>query len=179
MDNIKSIVVGGIITLIVGGGSYTFSQVDFAKNFAGDTGLTQEQAEEYINSVSEEELVSWSEVGSSYIEEGEMLIDSVKEIDCLNYEYEWESAALSCEKGKIQLEKVGKDSKLLGQMYIRLDSDSATEKDMSEVIRLIDQYNSDYNFEIIGWMMDSSEIEEEKKTNLYNKALLKTALESI
>jgi hypothetical protein len=179
MDNIKSIVVGGIITLIIGGGAYTFSQVDFAKNFASDTGLTQEQAEEYINSVTEDDLASWKEVGSSYIEEGQVIIDSANEIDCLNYEYEWESATLPCVKGKMQLEKVGKDSKLLGQMYIKLDSDSATEKDISEVIRLIDQYNSDYNFEIISYMIDLPEIDEIKKTNLYNKALLKTALESI
>lgn len=178
MDNIKSIVTGTIITLIVGGTAYTISQEDVAKNFANDSGLTQEQAEQYINAIPEDELVSWNEIGSQYVVESQELVDVATEIDCENYEYEWESATLSCIKGKGQMEKLGRDSKLLGQAYIKLGSDSASTYNMSETIKFIDQLNSDYSLEIVRFMLDSSTIDELKKTNLYNKSLLKTILES-
>lgn len=178
MDSIKNIAIGGIITLVIGGGAYTFSQVDVAKNFANDTGLTQEQAENFINAIPEEELASWKEIGASEINDGQALTEVFHEIDCDNYEYEWESATLSCAEGKRQLEKLAKDSTQLGQAYIKLSSDSASDDDISETIRLLDQQNYDYKFEIVGAILDWSTIDQMKKTNSYNKALLKTALES-
>ena len=105
MGNIKNIATGAIITLLIGGTAYTINQSDVIKNFSDDTGLTQEQAEQYINEIPEEELVSWGEIGSGYMSEGEELLDVAYEIDCANYEYEWESATLSCPEGKAQIEK--------------------------------------------------------------------------
>lgn len=43
---------------------------------------------------------------------------------------------------------------------------------------LIDQLNADYSYEVVIWTYGASTIDEAKKTNSYNKALLKSALES-
>lgn len=174
----KDLIKGGIITIIIGGSAFTFSQVDVAKNFAEDTGLTQEQAEQYIDEIDESDLVSFDEVGSSFISDGETLVYIASEIDCVNYEYEWESTSLSCQDGKIQINKTGNDSILLGQSYIKLSYDSASEVDITKTISLIDQLNSDYKFEIIRIMLDSEIIDENKKSNSFNKAILETALEA-
>ncbi len=178
MDTIKSWVTRGILTLIIGGTAYTISQSDVIKNFADDTGMTQEQAEQYINNIPEEELASWDEIGRDFIEEGQTILSSLPEIDCINYEYEWESVSLTCFKGRMQIEKLGNDSVSLGQSYIKLGSDSASKEDISRTISLIDQVNLDYEFEIVSVLLDWSTIDDSKKTNSYNKALLKAALES-
>lgn len=174
----KRAVIGTILTLIIGGTAYTVSQTDVINNFADDTGLTQEQAEQYINAIPEEDLASWDQIGSDLVTEGQGLFNLVNEIDCVNYEYEWESATLSCLEGKTQVNKVARDTSALGQAYIKLGSDSATKDDMSATIKLIDQLNSDYQLEIIGSVLSFSTIDDVKKTNSYNKALLKAALES-
>ena len=174
----KNIITGTVITLLIGGASYTISQSDIIQNFAEDTGLTQEQAEEYINEISEEELASWDQIGSEFINDGKVLFDVLYEIDCENYEYEWESATLSCLEAKTQLDKLARDTSSLGQAYMKLGSDSASEDDIAETIRLIDRLNSDYQLEVVSITLDWSTIDETKKTNSYNKALLKAALES-
>ena len=55
--------------MLIGGTIFTVSQVDIAQNFAEDTGLTQEQAEQYINEIPEE-LISFDELGDELIDEG-------------------------------------------------------------------------------------------------------------
>lgn len=172
------IVTGTIVTLLVGGTVFSVSQSDIIQNFADDTGLTQEQAEQYINEIPEEELASWDEIGLTHINEGKDFLSVVDETDCVNYEYEWESATLSCLEGKTQLNKLSRDNSSLGQAYVKLGSDSASEDDMLKTIRLIDQLNSDYQFEIIRVTFDWLTIDEWKKTNSYNKALLQAVLES-
>ena len=180
MGNIKSIIIGTIVTIVVGGTAYHVSQSDIIKNFAEDTGLTQEQAEQYIDKIQKEGVENWSEVGSIEIETGQFILKGVDEIDCINYEYEWESSTLSCSKGKEQLTKFGENAVLLGQSYMKLDLDSAKTSDMEETIRLIDQQSSYFSqFEILNFYLDQSEINEEIKGNSYNKALLKAVLKSI
>lgn len=49
---------------------------------------------------------------------------------------------------------------------------------MSEVIKNIDSYNADLEYGIVTAVLDPPTIDEIKKTNSYNKAVLKTALES-
>ena len=110
MDNIKGLVVGTVITIVIGGTVYTINQEDVVQNFADDTGLTQQQAEQYINEIPEEELGSFDEIGRGELTYGQELLTNTNEIDCVNYEYEWESATLSCSKGKTQLEKLAKDN---------------------------------------------------------------------
>ena len=53
----KDFITKTAVTLLIGGTIFTVSQVDIAQNFAEDTGLTQEQAEQYINEIPEEELI--------------------------------------------------------------------------------------------------------------------------
>lgn len=174
----KDIVTGTIITLLIGGTAYTFSQSDVIQNFAEDTGLTQEQAEQYINEIPENELGSWGEIGSDFVGEGQTWLSIADEIDCVNYDYEWESTILSCSEGKTQFNTLSRNSNSLGQAYTKLDSDSASEYDMSETIKLIDQMNDNYRFEIVAAVFDRPTIDEWIRTNSYNKALLKAALES-
>ncbi|MEN9921090.1 MAG: hypothetical protein RLZZ517_68 [Candidatus Parcubacteria bacterium] len=178
MNNIKNAVIGGVITLLVGGTAYTISQTDVAKNFANDTGLTQEQAEQYVNNVKEEDLASWDTVGSSFITDGQEILEIAKGIDCQNYEYEWESTSLTCIEGKMQMNKFANNSILLGKAFKKLDVDGATKDDMRETIILIDQMNSNFKFEIVTSLLSASEIDEMKKTNSYNKSLLKTIVET-
>ena len=178
MDNIKSIATGAVITLLIGGTAYTFSQKDVIDNFAEDTGLTQEQAEQYINEISEDDLVTFDVLGQGHIDEGKDISTIANDIDCANYEYEWESFTLSCSEGKSQLNTFAHDSNTLGQAYIKLNSDSATDEDISKTMTLIDTLNADYDFEIISVLWDWATIDESKKTNSFNKALLKAALES-
>ena len=83
----KDLIKGGIITLLIGGSAYTISQSDVIKNFADDTGLTQEQAEEYVNNISEDELFSFDKIGADLIDEGKEIDSLTPEIDCVNYEY--------------------------------------------------------------------------------------------
>lgn len=178
MGDIKNIVIGIIITVIIGGTAYNISQSDIIKNFSDDTGLTQEQAEQYINETLEGDLFSFNEVGLEMVNDNQELLKVAQEIDCGNYWYEWESSTLSCSKGKTQLTKLARNAILLGQSYVKLDSDSSSKSDIKEAIRLIDQLNSDYQLEIASAILDQSEIDEIRKTNSYNKAILKTVLES-
>ena len=175
--SIKDLATGTVITLLIGGTAYTVSQTDVIRNFADDTGLTQEQAEQYKNKISDEEFVSFNQLGSDFINDGQELLSLASEIDCVNYEYEWESASLSCYQGKTQIEKIGRDSISLGQAYRKLDSDSASADDISETIVLIDQLNSDYQLQIVNSVLDRSTIDEIRRTNSYNKAILQAALE--
>lgn len=179
MDNIRSIITGGIITLFIGGAAFTFSQQDVIDNFSAETGLTQEQAEQYINNIPENELASWTEIGSEYVSTSKHTLELADSTDCINYEYEWESVVLTCSEGKAQMKKIANSERLLGQAYIKLDSDTATEADIHAVIRYIDQLNSDYDLEISVFAFDDQVIDEIKTTNLYNKSVLKAALESI
>jgi hypothetical protein len=175
---VKEIATGTIITLVIGGSAYTISQTDVIENFADDTGLTQQQAEEYVKNIDEDELVPYADLGSDFVKEGNEILAEVAQIDCDNYEYEWESPTLSCVTGRNQLAELGNDEVALGQAYIKLDSDSASKTDISETVRLIDEVNSDYGFEIVRKILDFASIDEAKKTNSYNKATLEAALES-
>ena len=71
-----------------------------------------------------------------------------------------------------------KDYISLGESYIKLDLENSTNTDIKETISLIDKVNNNLNLTIIKSIMTPSEIEDEKKTHSYNKAILKTASES-
>lgn len=178
MDNIRGIISGTVITLLIGGTAYTFTQEDVVQNFANDTGMTQEQAEQYVSSIPEEELVSWKEVGSDFTEASKETFELVASTDCENYEYEWETPALTCTEGKSQLQRIANTEQALGQAYLKLSSDDATEEDMYNAMNLLDQLNADYRQEIGGAIFDKETLDEITKTNLYNKSILKAAVES-
>jgi hypothetical protein len=67
---------------------------------------------------------------------------------------------------------------LLGKLYIKLDSDSASKDDIKETIRLIQQLTADYQFEIFGNLSDILNMDELIKMNMYNKSVLEAVLES-
>lgn len=171
-------IIGGIITLVIGGTIYSFSQVDVAKNFAKYTGLTQQEAQQYVEGIKKEDMAEWDTIGSNFISDGQKLIEMANNIDCDKYQYKWESNTLNCEEGKSQIEKVGNSSINLGKAYKVLDTKEATKNDISTTISEIDRYNSDLDLSIVTAILDQQTIDKEKKTNLYNKALLQTALES-
>lgn len=166
------------IVLTIGGTVYSVSQADLVQNFSNDTGMSKEAAQKYVEDVSQEDLVPFTEVGEEFIQGGQESLKAATEIDCLSYEYEWESETLTCSEGKSQLKKIGNDSVALGEAYKTLDEDTATSEDISTVIRLIDVMNGNYSLEIITSIIDAETIEEGKKTNSYNKALLQSALDS-
>jgi len=171
-------VIGGIITLIIGGTVYGVSQGDIVSHFSEETGLSQEEAEQYIESIPEDELVSFYEVGLDLISEGQEILQITSEIDCVNYYDEWETDTLSCEEGKSQFKKFGDSEIELGKAYQVLSYESASTVDIYSVIRLIDRVNENYELEIITELLDDSEIDQAIKTNLFNKALLQAALDS-
>lgn len=171
-------IIGGVITLVIGGTIFTLSKADVAKNFSKETGLTQEQAQQYVDNVKKEDLASFDKIGADLISDGKDILSTNSGIDCVNYTYKWESASLTCQKGKSQLTMLGNDEIALGEAYTKLSSDSATRDDMSKVIKLIDSLNTDFKFEIVTSMLSPQAIDEMRKSNSYNKALLQTALES-
>lgn len=175
---VKEAIFGTILTVVIGGAAYTVNKEDVVDNFADDTGLSQQQAEEYVDSVGEEDLVPYSELGAGYVKDGNDVLSSADEIDCANYDYEWVSPTLSCEEGKDQLEEFGRDEIALGNAYIKLGSDSADRADITKTISILNEVNSDYGFEVVGNILDSNMITENKKSNSYNKATLEAALES-
>lgn len=168
----------GIIAIAIGGTIFTFSQTDLVKNFSKETGLSQEEAQQYVENVSEDDLVPYDKLGSDFISDGQDILNSSREIDCVNYTYEWETSTLSCEKGKLQLTMLGNNEIELGKAYTVLASETASREDMSKVISLIDSLNADFNFEIVKYMLQPQDIDEMKKANSFNKALLQSALES-
>lgn len=178
MSEGKGGLIKGIITLAIGGTVYSVSQADVAKNFSKDTGMSQEQAQQYVESVKEEDLVPYDELGADYVTEGQETIGMAAQIDCVNYTYEWESAALTCQTGKSQLKNIGDAEVALGRAYTRLASDTATTEDITLVIGLIDKLNTSYNSAIAMLLFDPVARDEMKKANSYNKATLQAALDS-
>lgn len=174
----EDIIKGTIITLVIGGTAYSLSTADIATNFAEDTGVTQQQAEEYVDSVVEEDLATFEEIGEDMILDGEDILEYAYNIDCINYEYEWQSSTLSCSEGKKQLTTFGTRRISLGEGYVELEEKNASETEIKKVVRLIDRMNSAFDFQIVTFFLTPYEINEEIKTNSYNKALFKTALES-
>lgn len=171
-------IIGGVITLVIGGVVFSVSKTDIVKNFSKDTGLSQEESQKYVENINKDDLVSFDKVGSGFISDGQSVLGIATGIDCANYNYKWETDSLSCEEGKSQLISLGNDEVALGKAYTTLVSDSASKNDMSSVISLIDKNNADLSLEIVSHVLDSKSIDETKKTNSYNKALLQSALES-
>ncbi len=171
-------IIGAIITLVIGGTVYTFSQADLVKNFSKDTGLSQQEAQQYVNGIKKEDLQSFDKIGSEFISQGQQIEQLTNKIDCANYTYKWVSDNLSCEEGKNELNTIGNNEIDLGNAYKILDTDKATKNDMSSAIKDIDTLNSDFELGIATALLDQKIIEDTKKTNSYNKALLESALNS-
>ncbi len=84
---------------------------------------------------------------------------------------------MSCEEGLAQLIEFGVSSVELGEVYKVLGYTHGFTNDIEEAIRLIDRNNKSLNSEIMVILLGESGVDEMVKSNQYNKAILKTALE--
>ena len=66
----------------------------------------------------------------------------------------------------------------MGKAYRVLSTESASTEDISLVIELIGKLNVSYSLEIINQIYGFPEMNEVKKANSYNKALLQATLDS-
>jgi len=172
-------IIGGVVTLVIGGTTFAVSQSDVTKNFSNNTGMNQQQAQQYINNISKNDLESFSKVGQDMKSDGDSVLSTAADLDCVNYAYQWETASLSCTDGKNQLQTIGNDEIKLGNCYQTLDSNlgSGAKSKMDECIAAIDTVDADYNLPITS-TLDNSTLTDVKNTNAYNKSVLQAALKS-
>jgi len=173
-------IVGGVITLAIGGTVYTVSQQDVTNNFSKNTGLTQQQAQQYINNIPQSDITSFTKAGQELINDGNSIQNIQSQIDCDNYTYNWETLTLTCADGKSQLQSISNDEIILGNCYQALDTnlgDSAISK-INECISDIDTDNAAYNLPIAAALLDSKTLTDLTNTNNYNKSVLQAALQS-
>lgn len=173
-------IVGGVITLAIGGTVYTVSQTDVTNNFSKNTDLTQQQAQQYINNIPKSDITSFTNAGQELIDDGNSIQNTQSQIDCDNYTYDWESPTLTCLDGKSQLQSISNDEITLGNCYQALDTnlgDSATSK-ISECISDIDTDNAAYKLPIAATLLDNKILMDLTNTNNYNKSVLQAALQS-
>lgn len=178
MDDIKNIIGGGIITVLIGGAAFSFSQQDLVDNFAAESGLSSEQAEQYVDNVTSDELVSYKENGLDWIEESQTTVELAEGIDCNNYEYDWESPSLSCPEGRNQLMVMGDAERRMGESFMELDSTTDVRASIQQAIEDIDRLILTYDLGIAKGVYDEATLQELRMTHLYNKSILKSALES-
>lgn len=173
---LKKAIVGSVIVLAIGGTTYQVNKADVVNNLVQDTGMNQQQAEEFVNNVKDEDMATYDVIGGDFIKDGNDVLQGLSSIDCVNYRYDWESPTLTCEEGKSQLSEVGNDEIALGNAYTKLASSSASKTDIQNAITMIDEVNADYNLEIVTTVLDQPTIQNSKNTNSFNKATLQAAL---
>ncbi len=173
----KKAIIGGIITLVIGGTGYTLSQSDVVSNFAKNTGMSGQQAQQYVSN-SQSNLESFTKAGQGFISDGNSILST--SVDCQSYTYQWESSSLSCEEGKNELQTIGNDEVNLGNCFEALGTNlgNAGKSKISECISDIDAVDSSYDLPLAVSVVGSSQISDFKKSNLYNKSVLQTALSS-
>ena len=150
------------------------SQKAVVKNFSEETGMTQQESQQYIENISEDELISYYELSKSHTATGEEIFNIVLELDCDNYIYEWETLTLSCLKGMSELVTFGNINTNLGEIFKVMGDGYSFTKDYKEAITLIDKLNESLKSEIMVALLDENIIEEMIKTNLYNKSIIQT-----
>lgn len=175
----KRVIVGGIATVIIGGAGFTIKQSDVVNNFAKETGMSHDQAQQYVDK-SQNNLQSFSKVGQELTSDGNSILNSSSGIDCVNYTYQWETASLNCAEGKNELETIGNNEITMGNCYDSLSGNlgRAAATQISECIDDIDTLNSSYDLPVAGYFINSSQVTDIKNANLYNKSVLQAALKS-
>lgn len=175
----KKSIIGGIITIIIGGTGYTISQSDVVNNFASNTGMTQQEAQKYVDN-TQNDLESFTKIGQDAVTDGNSVMSTASEIDCVNYVYPWESSSLTCNDGLADLQTLGEAEVKLGNCYIALDDDlgSGANAKIRECITDIDALNTAYGLPITAQILSAGDITEYKNTSIYNKSVLQAALQS-
>ena len=169
--------IAGILIVVICGAACTVGQKEVVNNFSEETGMTKQEAEQYIENISEDELISFYELSENHITTGQEVFKIVVDLDCDNYQYEWETETLSCPKGLSQLILFGGRNLDLGEIYKVLGTGQTFTKNYEEAIALIDLVNESLSSEILVALFGENSIEEMIKSNLYNKAILQTELE--
>lgn len=175
----KKSILGGIITLVIGGAGFAVSKSDIVSNFSKNTGLSQQAAQQYVDN-AQGNLDSFSNIGSSLAKDGGSILSAGASLDCDNYTYNWESDELSCPAGKDQLQTIGNDEQTLGNCYEALGTDlgTAAKSKISECIGDIDSLNASYNLPIAASLLDQSTIADQRNSGEYNKSVLQAALDN-
>lgn len=173
-------IVGGVLTLAIGGTIYQISQADVAKNLSQNTGMTQQQAQQYVSNIKQSDLESFANAGQEFIDDANTVQGTISQIDCENYTYSWETPLLSCSDAKSQLQTLANDENNLGNCYKALDANLqnyATSK-INECISDIDTVNSDDRLPVATTLLDSKTLTDASNRNNYNKSVLQAALQS-
>jgi len=170
-------IIGGIVSVVIGGTSYAISKTDIVTNFSRESGMSQQDAQKYVENV-QGNLSTFSDIGNSLIDDGNSGLSSAKQIDCENYAYDWETPTLNCTQGVIQFTTIGNDEVTLGNCYKALGTDlgSAAKSKISECIQDIDAVNQAESLPIASALLDNATITDERNTNIYNKSVLQAAL---
>lgn len=173
-------IVGGVVVLVIGGTSYTIHQSDVSNNLSKNTGMTQQQAQDYVNNIPKDQLESFSKIGQDLSSDGNSVNTEMNKIDCANYTYQWVTPTLSCDDGKTQMQAVGSNEITLGGCFEELDTDlgSTASAKINECLADIDTLNSAYDAPIVSVALDSKTINDTKTTLQYDKSVLQAALQS-
>ena len=176
----KRWIIGGVITLILGGTTYKVSQSSIVNNFSKNTGLSQQQAQQFVNNIPQKDLASFSKIGQSLVSDGNAALSDASSIDCTNYTYQWVTASLSCQDGVNQFQTAGNDEITLGNCYESLNTNlgNSSKSTINECISDSDMVTSDYNLPIIITLLDSKSIIDSKDAVIYDKSILQAALQS-
>jgi hypothetical protein len=173
-------IIGGVVTLVIGGTVYGVSQSNVVSNFAKNTGQSQQQAQQYVNNIKQSDLQSFSQIGQNLVTDGNTVLQDKASIDCVNYTYKWVTDSLTCYGGAMQLEAMGNDEIALGNCYQALDTNlgnSANSK-ITECISDSDTLENDYKLPIAAAVLDQNTITTMSNTTAYNKSVLQAALQS-
>ena len=173
----KRAIVGVVITAVIGGTTYTISQSDEVKNFSKNSGLSQENAQKYVET-NKNSLASFEKVGGDLVAESANVSGKALAIDCVNYRYTWETASLGCDEGKSEIQDFASTELNLGQCYLDLGTDlgSIANQRIKECIRGIERYDAGLELPIVRKFLSAQELLDAHRTNQYNKAVLQSAI---
>jgi len=173
-------IIGGVVTLVIGGTVYHVNQSNVVSNFAKNTGQTQQQSQQYVNNIKQSDLQSFSQVGQSLVSDGNNILKIKSSIDCENYTYGWATVTLTCNDGVMQLDEIGNDEITLGNCYQALDTnlgDSANSK-INECIQDTNKIENDYKLPVATALLDQTTVTTMSNAAAYNQSVLQAALQS-
>lgn len=172
----KRVIAGVVLTAIIGGSTYSINQSDVVNHLAENSGLTQQQAQKYVNGLKDH-LVTFHDVGEQLVSDGMGISGKALAIDCVNYTYPWASPSLSCEEGKREIDELGSAEMEVGSCYSALSRDlnNLVRQKIGECIRAIDRLELSIDTPMISKLLGETKIASAHKMNQYNKAILQSA----
>ena len=174
----KRAIAGVVVTAIIGGTTYTMSMSDVIANFSRNAGLSQENAQKYVEG-TKNSLGSFEKVGRGYVAESANLSGKALALDCATYRYTWESPSLNCVEGKSELQDFASTVLNLGQCYQDLGKDlgNGANQRVRECISDIDLYDASLDSPIVRKLLNPQGLLDAHRRNQYNKAVLQSAMQ--